>query len=216
MKADGLRSPQRAKTKINNFIWVLRVCPESSIFIEKCLRKNNHLPALPLLIGGANGGKSVGHSGTMASRWPLESSACGTVPTLAALARARPWKRLPRAFPASPRCHPTPRHGGTACHPALCRWRRRVHSKPILATKELSQKTLLALFAVLAGFRFLVPSNSLTLLPSTKGLSSLGFVPTYTLTELPVRPSHVSVGAVHAPLIPGRRGRGLYASSSLA
>jgi hypothetical protein len=29
IKSDKLRSPQKAKIKISNFIWVLRICPES-------------------------------------------------------------------------------------------------------------------------------------------------------------------------------------------
>lgn len=126
-----------------------------------------------------------GHSGTVASRWPLESSVCETIPTLAALAQARSCKRLPRAFPASSKSPcPHPVMVARLVIPTLWRWRQKDQFKAHCGYKRTISKKTLVLFAV-GQASDSVPSKSLTL-PSAA--VSLGSVSTYTTREEPVSP----------------------------
>lgn len=137
--------------------------------------KNKYLSMMPLLKRKGNKQREEcgEHSGTMASRWPFESSVCVKhFPHLLPLHEHSLAKGLPRALPASSKS-PFSQHivrrsfssqhsGGRG---------RCSSSKPILATKELSQKITLILFDLLVGFQFLVPSNSLSL-PHYKRVST--------------------------------------------
>jgi hypothetical protein len=110
------------------------------------------------------------HWGTMASRWPFESSLCvKQFPHWLPLHKHSPARGCQEPFLLllNAHSHTAPiltLHGGaTDHHPNTLGGGRSINSKPILATKELPQKITLILCDVLVGFQCLVPSNSLTL-----------------------------------------------------
>ena len=66
---------------------------------------------------------------------------CETIPTLAALAQARPRKRLPRAFPASSKSpFPHPIMVAQLVMPTLCRWRQKYQFKAHLGYQKTISK----------------------------------------------------------------------------
>lgn len=136
--------------------------------------KNKYLSTMPLLKRKGNKQREEcgEHSGTMASRWPFESSVCVKhFPHLLSLHKHSLVKGLPRALPASsksPFSHHIMEHSFPSQHSGGRG--RSINSKPILATKELSQKITPILFDLLVSFQFLVPSNSLFLPLYRRGL----------------------------------------------
>lgn len=123
------------------------------IFIEKCLPKNKYLSTRPLLKRKRNKQREEcgEYSGTMASRWPSESSLCVIrfphSPPLPEHSLARGCQR-PFLLLLNPYSHT--HHGGTSSSPCpLWRWRYEDQFKAYGGYKELSQKPMLILFICL-------------------------------------------------------------------